>query len=119
MLDITDSSSVEMSRNEPTAYQFQIGSQSPDEQSKFLHAAMAISVIMGRVADQFDAEIAAWRFRDDADYGIFLLFDDDAVTVQFEPLNPLSGTAVEDRHRCFAIREFCGRSNIPTGDLKA
>jgi hypothetical protein len=56
---------------EYTAGQFHIGSGPPHEQRKFIHAMMAISVVMGRVADQFDAEIAAWRFRDGTDYGIF------------------------------------------------
>jgi hypothetical protein len=49
----------------------------------------------------------------------FLLFDDDAVTVQFAPIDALTETAFEDRERCFAIREFCGRWGIPAGDLKA
>ncbi len=116
---ITTGSTVEVSPNEHTTDQFHVGSQSPDELFKFLHAMMAITLIMGRVADQFDPEIAAWRFRDGADYSVFLLWDDDAVTVQFEPLDPLSGTVMEDRQRCFAIREYCGRSNIRTGDLRA
>jgi hypothetical protein len=89
-----------------------------DDQRKFVHAAMAISAILGRVADLFDDELAAWRFHDSDGFGVFLLWDDDAITVQFEPVDPLSETAVEDRERCFAIREYCGRWNIPTGDLK-
>lgn len=95
------------------------GCQSPHDQHKFIVAMMAISTILGRVADQFDAEIAAWRFRNGANHSVYLLFDDDAITVQFEPLNPLSATVVEDRQRCFAIREYCAHWGIPTGDLKA
>jgi hypothetical protein len=90
-----------------------------DEQWKFVHAAMAISAILGRVADLFDDEFAAWRFHDSAGYGVFLLWDDDAISVQFEAAELLSERAVEDRERCFAIREYCARWNIPAGDLKA
>jgi hypothetical protein len=115
---ILNGSLAEMSPNEPTADQFHTGSPPSDEQLKFLGAAMAISAIMGRVADQFDTEIAAWRFRDGAKYGLYLLLDDDAVTVQFEPLDPLSETVMEDRQRCSSVREYCARWGIPAGDLK-
>ena len=64
-------------------------------------------------------KLAAWGFRDGADCGVFLLWDADAITVQFEPMDALSEEAVEDRKRSFAIREYCARWKIPVGDLKA